>query len=58
MIILANLFYIPLFPWILSIIFSQILFLIGIKFFALSHVEWEFIFKNLVLFLSSKKVLS
>lgn len=47
----------PLLRWILIITFSEILFIIGTKLFALSHEEWEIMCNNLVLVPGPKKVL-
>jgi len=47
----------PLLQWILIITFSEILFIIGTKLFALSYEEWEIMGKNLVLVPGPKKVL-
>lgn len=39
----------PLLPWILIVSFSQILFIIGTKLFALSQTEWSSMFRDHVL---------
>jgi prolipoprotein diacylglyceryltransferase len=47
----------PMIPWILIISFSQILFIIGTKLFALSHDEWSTMIGNFQLVSTTKKEL-